>query len=430
MKKLLTLTLLMLSLATIAAARNMDSSERKLYSAKKSYNVFFDINKSAVDKAYMSNTRTLDQIKADCDSSFLVGMPAPDTIYIHATSSPDGPVAFNKELAHQRALSTKAAIQNLIPQLKNSHFIIKYQVENWDALRQILLADENFPQKEQMLKTLSDPAQADNLHRALKQYSEGWAYYVKHHIYSLRNAAVSLSVLTSMPEDEFTITAEEHLPATEEKDTVQIIKQEPEPVKVEDPEPEIIQPAPSEPVKKPFYIGVKNNMLYDAAIVPNIGAEFYVGKNISVVANWMYSWWKDDKTAWYWRTYGGDLGVRYWFGKAAKEKPLTGHHVGLYGQIITYDFEVGGRGYLADRWTFGGGIEYGYSLPVARRFNIDFTIGAGYLGGEFKEYLPIDGHYVWQATKYRRWIGPTKAEISLVWLIGRGNANERKGGKR
>lgn len=29
--------------------------------------------------------------------------------------------------------------------------------------------------------------------------------------------------------------------------------------------------------------------------------------------------------------------IRKWLGKAAKEKPLTGHHLGLYGQIFTYD---------------------------------------------------------------------------------------------
>ena len=181
---------------------------------------------------------------------------------------------------------------------------------------------------------------------------------------------------------------------------------------------------------KPFYIAAKTNMLYDLGIVPNVGLEFYLGKNFSVAGNWMYSWWKSDKVAWYWRTYGGDLAVRYWFGKAAQEKPLTGHHVGLYGQIVTYDFEVGGRGYLGDRWSYGAGAEYGYSLPVKPRLNIDFNIGVGYLGGEYKEYLPIDGHYVWQVTKRRHWFGPTKAEISLTWLLGRGNENKGKGGKR
>lgn len=192
----------------------------------------------------------------------------------------------------------------------------------------------------------------------------------------------------------------------------------------------IINQAAAVKEPKPFYMAVKTNMLYDLGLVPNVGVEFYLGKNFSVAGNWMYSWWKSDKKAWYWRTYGGDLAFRYWFGKAAKEKPLTGHHVGLYGQIVTYDFEAGGRGYLGDRWSYGAGLEYGYSLPIAKRLNIDFDLGVGYLGGEFKEYLPIDGHYVWQATKRRHWFGPTKLEVTLTWLLGRGNINKGKGGKR
>lgn len=185
-----------------------------------------------------------------------------------------------------------------------------------------------------------------------------------------------------------------------------------------------------EPKCKPFYMSIKTNMLYDIAAIPNIGAEFYLGENFSIAANWHYSWWKNDNKAWYWRTYGGDLAIRYWLGKQSRIKPLTGHHVGMYGQMITYDFETGNRGILADKWSYSVGLEYGYSLPIARRLNIDFTIGAGYHWGLFEEYLPIDGHYVWQATKRRQYFGPTKLEISLVWLIGCDNYNKNKGGRR
>ena len=178
--------------------------------------------------------------------------------------------------------------------------------------------------------------------------------------------------------------------------------------------------------KKPWYVGVKTNMLYDAMLVPNGGLEIYLGKNWSIDAYWMYAWWKSDRVHNYWRTYGGDVELRKWLGSAARRKPLTGHHIGAYAQIVTYDFELGGRGYLADRWSYAAGVSYGYSLPVAKRLNIDFSIGLGYMGGEYKEYLPQDGHYVWQSTKRRHWIGPTKAEISLVWLIGRGNTNKTK----
>ena len=189
---------------------------------------------------------------------------------------------------------------------------------------------------------------------------------------------------------------------------------------------------------KPFYMALKTNLLYDAALVPNIGAEFYVGRGWSVGVNWMYAWWNSDRKHDYWRIYGGELELRKYFGRRAKEKPLTGHHLGVYGQMLTYDFETGGKGYMGgkpggtlwNKMNWGAGIEYGYSLPIGRRLNLDFGIGVGYLGGEYWEYMPVDNHYVWQTTKQRHWFGPTKAEVSLVWLLGRGNYNAKKGGKR
>jgi hypothetical protein len=63
-------------------------------------------------------------------------------------------------------------------------------------------------------------------------------------------------------------------------------------------------------------------------------------------------------------------------------------------------------------------------LPIHRVLNIDFVVGAGYHSGIYYDYIPVDGEYVWQATKRRRWIGPTKAEVTLVWLIGCDNYNK------
>lgn len=193
---------------------------------------------------------------------------------------------------------------------------------------------------------------------------------------------------------------------------------------------------PKEP--KNFYMALKTNMLYDVLTVPNIGIEFYLGKGWSIGADGMYAWWDNAKRDRYWRIYGGDLTLRKYLGRRAAGKPLTGHHVGLYGQALIFDFERGGTGYmggkpksmLLDNMHWGAGVEYGYALPVGRRLNIDFTIGIGYLGGDFSEYKPMNGYYVIQSQKRRNWIGPTKAEISLVWLIGHGNYNEKQGRRR
>lgn len=175
------------------------------------------------------------------------------------------------------------------------------------------------------------------------------------------------------------------------------------------------------------YYSIRMNMLYGLAAIPSFGAEYYFGKNWSIAGQWHYAKWNSTRKNTFWQTYGGDLEIRYWVGSRAHEKPLTGHHLGLYGQMITYDFEWrGNKGYQAPDWNYGGGLAYGYSAPISTHLNIDFTLGVGYLGGDYMEYLPIDGHYVWQVSKKRKWFGPTKAEISLVWLLGKGNINQKK----
>ena len=199
--------------------------------------------------------------------------------------------------------------------------------------------------------------------------------------------------------------------------------------------------------KKPFYMALKTNMLYDAAGIPNIGAEFYLGKNISILADWGYAWWGGPRKHIYWRYYGGDVALRWWFGKAAKEKPLQGHHIGAWGQILTYDFSFGKSGLMGG--APGGnifakdanglpsmqkviGLEYGYSLPVAHRLNIDFTLGVGYYWGVIHKYETINDLYLRTKTSKFGLVGPTKMEVSLVWQLGRENynKNKKKGCKR
>ena len=184
----------------------------------------------------------------------------------------------------------------------------------------------------------------------------------------------------------------------------------------------IIRPEVKE-VLPNFYMSARTNMLYDVLLIPNVGFDIHVGKNWSLAGNWHYAWWDIRNSNIWWRTYGGDIEVRKWFGKKAQDKPLTGHHVGPYAQLVTYDMELGDRGYMADKWNYAVGVSYGYSLPISERLNIDFSMGLGYMWGRYHEYLPIDDCDVWQVTKNRSWIGPTKAEITLVWQIGRGNIN-------
>ncbi len=182
-------------------------------------------------------------------------------------------------------------------------------------------------------------------------------------------------------------------------------------------------------------LAIRTNLLMDAILIPNIGVEVSLGKRFTLAGDWFYTWFSSDSRHRYWQTYGGYLTLRKYFGKKSQcegySQPrfcFTGHHVGVYFSGLTYDFEWGGKGYQADHFGFGGGVEYGYSKRIGRRLNLDFSIGIGFQDGEYKEYEPMDGKYVWLSTHKRHWFGPTKAEISLVWLLG--PARKAKGGSR
>src|SRR5574344_86093 len=176
-----------------------------------------------------------------------------------------------------------------------------------------------------------------------------------------------------------------------------------------------VQPEEEKIIAPKLKIAFKTNGMYDLLLVPNAGVEIFTGnEKWSFGANWMYAWWSSDKVYYYWRTYGGDAFARRWFGR---------HHFGVYAQMVTYDFELGGKGFLGDRWTYGAGLEYGYNIPLTRRLSLDFTLGLGYLGGQYKVYhpetmlYPAGVHYVWEKTLRANWFGPTNAEISLVWYL-------------
>ena len=180
----------------------------------------------------------------------------------------------------------------------------------------------------------------------------------------------------------------------------------------------------------PATFAVKTNLLYDVALIPNIGAELYIGGRLTLGADVFYTWLSSDSRHRYWQGYGGYFTIRHYFGKNTKHSTLntkhstlnsklfSGHHLGAYVLALTYDVEFGGKGYQAEKLGWGGGLEYGYSLPIGRRLNLDFSIGIGYQTGDYKTYEPIDDHYVWQSTNKRHYFGPTKAEVSLKWLLG------------
>ncbi len=175
-------------------------------------------------------------------------------------------------------------------------------------------------------------------------------------------------------------------------------------------------------VQPPWHrLAIKTNLLYDAILMPSLEVEYRIDDRWSVAVEGSVAWWKRDRRHKYYQIATILPEGRYWFGT---KKPWHGHYVGVFAGGSWYDLENGERGYKGEFFTTG--VSYGYMFPIGRSLSIEAGLGVGFLYTTYEEYLPIDGHYVYQQTSRTNWFGPVKVKLALVWRLWDG----KKGGRR
>ena len=354
------------------------------------------------------------------------------SITIQGCASPEGYTPMNRTLSEKRAQNVRTYILNKTHLASSIIKVLPSDVD-WKLLSK-MIATTDQPWRNEAIEIIAntpiwifdkDKRIIDGRKNRLCMLRGGraWQYMKEKFFPDLRNARFRivceremLSTASDAPQEHTVLPPEQSVEVVPAHDSIA-------------PVPDVAATPPTKQERQRMTALLKTNMLYDVAAIPNIGFEVAIGHQWSVGVNWIYAWWSNDTKHRFWRVYGGDAECRYWFSpRHKKTSVMCGHHIGLYGQMLTYDIEWGGRGYLGDRWSWGAGLSYGYSLPIGRQFNIDFTLGVGYLSGDYMKYQPEDNCYVWESTRKRKWFGPTKAEVSLVWYIG--GRNELKGGVR
>lgn len=163
-------------------------------------------------------------------------------------------------------------------------------------------------------------------------------------------------------------------------------------------------------------VSLKTNLLFDALLVPNLSAEFPIGRRWSVVGECWFPWWKsrDDSRALQILFVGAE--GRYWLGNRQLHDPLRGHFVGLFAGGGKYDLENHSKGYQGEFY-IAAGLSYGYVFRLNRRLGLELSVGIGYLRTQYRHYVGAeDNRYlVWQNDGTYTWVGPVKANVSLVW---------------
>lgn len=398
----------------LIGAQTVTSVERD--TVRGSVRISFPVSESRISPEFDGNRRQLDSLNSILNRLTVDTNATVLSMSVHGYGSIDGLYKNNDKLSRERTDSIVAYImrRSVLPR---ELIATSSTAEDWDGFASYVenATKEQLPHRDGILKVIGSSRTPDGKEWAIKQmYPKDYRYLADNCLPQLRRAYCQVDYMIVRP-----------------------VAPEPTVEKVEE---AVVDTLPAEPMLPvlPMMgqkcrrrgIAVKTNLLYDAALIPNIGIEVYLGRRWTASADWFYTWLSFDNRHYYWQGYGGYLTLRKYFGKASHNDLFIGHHIGVYGLGMTYDVEWGGRGYQGARFGFGGGVEYGYSTKIGKRLSLDFSLGVGFQDGEYKEYLPMDGHYVWQSTHKRHWWGPTKAEVTLKWQIGGCKKKCQKGGSR
>lgn len=167
---------------------------------------------------------------------------------------------------------------------------------------------------------------------------------------------------------------------------------------------------------------VKTNLLYDAALNANFGLEVGLAPRWSFDLSGDFNQWtiREHK----WKHWFVQPEARYWFCER-----FVKHFVGLHavgGQYnvgnIKNNISFLGSDFskLTDHryqgWGVGGGVAYGYALPVGHHWNIEFEVGFGYVYLNYDRFECANcGRRVGSGDHH--YVGPTKAAINLVYVF-------------
>lgn len=395
--------------------------EVKDSSVTENFAIYYRFDDIRFDQTYLSNSETAAHIK-----NYLINSPRIDSITIYAWASPEGAYVHNVWLSQERAKTAKRFLLAHSPdslKLNSEKIHISPRAENWPGL--IRLVEENYTRhdREKVLRILRTEGIGDETRKwRLKQLDGGytWNYLWRHYMPQLR-AATWICVWAEVVDPLLQVNqVEDRLLAVDDGIKAPV-------------------PPPPEPEYRTI-LAAKTNLLYDAVTAVNFAVEvpFEVAdEKYSVLYEHHTPWWltKNNKYCLQFLTYGGE--VRWWFAPRTiseshnrkQRDALVGHFLGVYGWGGIGDIQAGRDFgcYQFDFWS--AGLTYGYSMPISRYLNLEFSISAGYANIPYQHYIPTDDWQILIRDKNKagtlHYFGPTKAEVSLVIPI-----RTKTGGRR
>ena len=378
-----------------------------------SYALYYYCDRIDLQDDYLDNAMQMERIR-----NILAHSPRIDSIAIYAYASPEGAPHRNDWLARRRAEVARDFILANLPNdsvLLPQNIILHPMGENWEGLYEELEANYHLMNRDRVMNIMRADIPAETKKWRLKQLDNGFTYnwIIRHHMPALR-VATWLCVYKPIPE---------FVPDTMPELNVGLQTL---------PLPGVSMQMPVDTImrKKTTILALKTNLLYDALTLLNYSIEVPFNEKFSVLWYHQFPWWRwgeaDNEYCIRFLSIGAE--GRWWFkpkprpqmGKRVQRDKLMGHFVGLYAESGKWDFEWGRDiCHQGEHWSVG--LSYGYSMPLGRRLNMEFSLSVGYASIAYRKFEPREDYEIlWRdPVKHGRWhyFGPTKLQVSLVYPI-------------
>lgn len=170
-------------------------------------------------------------------------------------------------------------------------------------------------------------------------------------------------------------------------------------------------------------VAVKSNLLYDATLTANIGAEVALAPKWSADLSANLNAW--DVNGHLWKHWIVQPELRYWlcdrfaghfFGAHLIAGQYNVGHLGTNFKFLGTDFSK-----LLDHrfqgWFGGVGIAYGYTWIFNRHWSMEAEIGIGWTYTRYDEFRCAGCGKKIESSRPHNYVGPTKTAVNLIYVF-------------
>lgn len=353
--------------------------------------VHFRWDDHELDMSYMGNDASMARFARMID---LIGVEYVDSIVIVSQSSPEGPYRYNQRLSERRAATMRGYVVKEFPDLAGKLHVYP-DGESWEQLRWYVECDTTLSVEAKGLiyEVIDADVNPETKKWRMKRLST-YGYLLRTYYPRIRNSMFCILYYSREAVARFAA------PSIELPRNLQALQQ-------------FRQPAEK---KRVMIAALKTNLLYDAVTALNFELEIPVGNRFSIAVEDVFPWWHHGNK-WAFQVWQMGVEGRWWFKKGVQPNLLQGYFCGLYLMSAKFDLQYLRKfNYQGEYWS--AGVTYGYSMPLGKYFNLEFSASVGYMSIDYRHYNPSAGWEVLLRDPYKHgrksYIGPTKLKVSLV----------------